>query len=115
MTVRASRPFELSHRPSIFVTSNRRSGPTGRVIRVRRVATIAALICLVAAFVSYVNAISGRSDSSLGIRTVEWLRDNGARGLVDRIENLYYSLTAPTVFSLPLKIGFWAAAVPSEM
>ena len=35
------------------------------------------------------------SDSSLSIRTVEWLRDNGARGLVNRVENFYYSLNAP--------------------
>jgi hypothetical protein len=36
------------------------------------------------------------SDSNLGIRTVEWLRDNGARGIVNDVENLYYSLTAPS-------------------
>ena len=46
--------------------------------------------------VSYLDAITGRSDSGIGIRTVEWMRDNGARGLVDRVENLYYSLTAPS-------------------
>ncbi|HEX4282384.1 MAG TPA: hypothetical protein VHZ27_16570, partial [Solirubrobacteraceae bacterium] len=37
------------------------------------------------------------------MRTVEWLRDNGARGLVDRVENLYYSLTAPSKGGPPLK------------
>ena len=31
----------------------------------------------------------------LGIRTVEWMRDNGARGLVNDVENIYYSLNAP--------------------
>lgn len=46
--------------------------------------------------VSYVGAVTGRSASSIGVRTVEWLRDNGARGLVDDIENSYYSLTAPS-------------------
>ena len=34
---------------------------------------------------------------------MEWLRDNGARGLVDRVENLYYSLTAPSKGGPPLK------------
>ena len=72
-------------------------------MRVRRIATIAAMICLAPAFVSYVGAATGRSDSSIGIRTVEWLRDNGARGLVDRVENLYYSLTAPSKGGPPLK------------
>ncbi len=37
-----------------------------------------------------------RSNSSLSIRTVEWIRDNGARGIVTSVENLYYSLTAPS-------------------
>ncbi len=72
-------------------------------MRVRRIATIAAMICLAPAFVSYVGAATGRSDSGIGIRTVEWLRDNGARGLVDRVENLYYSLTAPSEGGPPLK------------
>ncbi len=35
------------------------------------------------------------SDTSLGIRSVEWLRDNGARGLVNRVESVYYSFNAP--------------------
>ena len=36
------------------------------------------------------------SDTSLAIRSVEWLRDNGARGLVNRVESTYYSLNAPS-------------------
>jgi Phosphodiester glycosidase len=97
MTDRTTEPFDLSHHRSFFVPPSQRSRPTGRpVTRVRRIATIAAVICLAPAFVSYVAAMSAQSDSSIGIRTVEWLRDNGARGLVDRVENLYYSLTAPS-------------------
>ncbi|MGO9961228.1 MAG: phosphodiester glycosidase family protein [Solirubrobacteraceae bacterium] len=54
------------------------------------------------------------SDSSLGVRTVEWLRDNGARGLVDEVESMYYSWTAPSpggpaLRALPTQPG----AVPS--
>jgi hypothetical protein len=90
-------PLDLSHRRTLFVASSQRSRPTGRrVTRVRRIAAISAVICLVPVFVSYIAAVIGPSDSSLGVRTVEWLRDNGARGLVDRVENLYYSLTAPS-------------------
>jgi Phosphodiester glycosidase len=69
----------------------------------RRVLTIAALICLVPALVSYVQMLTEPSDSSLSIRTVEWLRDNGARGLVNRVENIYYSLTAPSTGGPALK------------
>ena len=68
------------------------------------------MICLVPAFVSYVAAMTGPSDSSIGVRTVEWLRDNGARGLVDRVENIYYTLSAPSkggpaLKALPRQLG----------
>jgi hypothetical protein len=53
----------------------------------------------------------------VGIRTVEWLRDNGARGLVNDVENFYYTLTAPTkggpgLHALPAQAGM-ALAPPS--
>ena len=53
-----------------------------------------------------------RSNSPLGIRTVEWLRDNGAAGIVAKVESIYYSLTAPskggpTLKALP-KVGYGA-------
>jgi hypothetical protein len=54
--------------------------------------------------------LAQRSDSSLGVRTVECLRDNGARGLVTKVESIYYSLTAgstggPGLRSLPRQPG----------
>ena len=71
MTVRTTEPFHLSHRNFPFLASSGHSRPTGRRgIRVRRIAAIAATICLVPALVSYVGALAGRSDSSIGIRTV---------------------------------------------
>ncbi|HEY5428831.1 MAG TPA: phosphodiester glycosidase family protein [Solirubrobacteraceae bacterium] len=54
-----------------------------------------AILCLVPTMVSYVRMLGARSDSSLSIRTVEWLRDAGARGIVNRVESFYYSLNAP--------------------
>jgi hypothetical protein len=88
-----------------------------RVWRARRVALFAALLCLVPVVISYVNAIAQPSDSSLGIRTVEWLRDNGARGVVNTVENWYYSLNAPArggpaLRSLPSQSGILAARAP---
>ncbi len=55
------------------------------------------------------------SDSSLGIRAVEWLRDNGARGLVNCVESIYYSFNAPstggpTLRALPNQPGVAASA-----
>ncbi len=54
------------------------------------------------------------SNSSLGIRTVEWLRDHGAAGLVAQIESVYYQLTAPAkggpaLHTLP-RVGFGGAS-----
>jgi hypothetical protein len=63
--------------------------------RARRIALAAALVALVPALASFASAISQPSNSSFFINAVEWLRDNGARGLVNTIENYYYSLTAP--------------------
>ncbi len=65
-------------------------------VRLRRIALFTALLCLLAALVSYVHMLTTRSDSSLGIRTVEWMRSNGVRWLVNDVENAYYSLTAPS-------------------
>ncbi len=72
----------------------RRSRP--RPHRVRRIAVLASLIALVPVLVSYAGVVMQTSNSSLGIRTVEWLRDHGARGLVNAVESLYYSANAPS-------------------
>jgi hypothetical protein len=57
--------------------------------------------------------MSEPSNSSLGIRSVEWLRDHGAAGLVSKVESAYYSLTAPskggpTLKALP-QVGYGTA------
>ena len=81
----------------------------------RRIVFASAVLCLLPALVSYVSAMTKPSNSSLGIRTVEWMRDNGARGLVNKVENIYYSLTAPAkggpaLRKLPGQAGALAAA-----
>jgi hypothetical protein len=74
---------------------------------------VAAALVIVVAVVSYVNAMSGPSNTALGVRSVEWLRDNGAAPLVAQVEDWYYTLTAPskggpTLKALP-KVGDVAA------
>ncbi len=69
--------------------------PRVRPVRARRVTLLVAVFLAVPALVSYANMLSQPSDSSWSIRSVEWLRDNGARGLVNRVESIYYSLNAP--------------------
>src|SRR5207248_8662217 len=74
----------------------RRRGRAGPVRRVAAVMTAAALFTLVLALFSYVGAVTRPSNSSLAIRSVEWLRDNGGAGLVSQAESYVYSLEAPS-------------------
>ncbi len=89
-----------------------RSGGEG-LRRIRRIALVAALVALVPSAFSYLDAMTEPSNSSLGVRSVEWLRDHGAAGLVSQVESIYYSLTAPskggaTLGALP-QVGYGAA------
>src|SRR2546421_11875216 len=82
--------------------------------RLRRVALVAALLTLIPALVSFASTMAQPSNSSFFINAVEWLRDNGARGLVNSVENYYYSLTAPAkggpaLHALPKQAGAYAA------
>jgi Phosphodiester glycosidase len=70
--------------------------------RIRRVALLSAILCLLPVLVSYAGVLTSPSNSSLGIRTVEWMKDNGLRGLVNDVENIYYSLNAPAKGGKPL-------------
>lgn len=88
------------------------SPPTRHPHRIRRIALVAASVALVPVVLSYLAAIAQPSNSSLPIRSVEWLRDHGAAGLVSKVESVYYSLTAPskggpTLRALP-QIGYRA-------
>jgi len=101
------RPGRGSARPD-------RHRPVSGASRVRRIAAMAALVLALPAAISYIGAITQTSNSSTGIRTVEWLRDNGAAGLVASVESFYYGLTAPskggpTLHALP-KVGYGAGA-----
>jgi hypothetical protein len=87
---------------------------------VRRVALAAAALCLIPALISYAKAMAAPSNSSLGIRTVEWMRDNGARWLVNEVESIYYSLNAPAkggpgLRALPRQAGVAPPLVPPRL
>ena len=93
----------------------RRGSARPRWSRVRRIVVIAAVLALIPALVSYVRTVTGASNSSLSINTVEWIRGHGARGLVNSVENLYYSWTAPAkggpaLRALPHQPGVAASA-----
>jgi hypothetical protein len=76
---------------------------------------VAAIIALVPVVFSFLGTMAEPSNSSFGIRTVEWLREHGAAGIVSQVESTYYALTAPakggpTLHALP-RVGYGAATV----
>ncbi len=75
----------------------------GRWPRARRIGLITAALIAVPALVSYASMLTQRSDSSLSIRTVEWLRDNGLRAVVNKVESVYYTLNAPATGGAALR------------
>jgi hypothetical protein len=83
---------------ALYRRLRRRPEPRGRTptAAAARIAVIGCLLVLAPAAVSYISAITRRSNSTLSIRSVEWLRDSGGRWLVSDIERFYYSLTAPS-------------------
>ena len=83
------RPSAGTRRPR---PDRRRGGP----YRLRRIVLVAAILALAPAAFSFISTMSEPSNSSFGIRSVEWLRDHGAAGLVAQIESAYYALTAPS-------------------
>lgn len=58
------------------------------------------------------------SNVPFGVRAVEWLRDNGAAGLVSKVEAVYYSMNAPAKGGPALKhlpaVGVAGAAAGSQ-
>jgi hypothetical protein len=68
---------------------------TPPVRRLRRILLAAFLFASIPVVYSYGTTMLQPSNSSLGIRTVEWLRDHGAAQIVADVETFYYSLNAP--------------------
>jgi hypothetical protein len=72
------------------------------------------LILVVGMLGSFTLTMMQSSNVGFGVRAVEWLRDNGAAGIVSEVESIYYSLNAPSkggpaLKKLP-KVGAAAAA-----
>ena len=105
--------------PAAVAASKHRSpGPTPLWRRLRRVALLALAICLAPALVSWLNALSRPRNVGVGVTTVEWVRSHGGNPLVSEVENVYYTLTAPSKGGPPLKslpqVGVSAAADPGK-
>lgn len=84
-------------------TRRRRDGGVPVWRRVRRVVLLAIAICLVPAAISWMNALSRPRNIGMGVATVEWVRSHGGNPLISEVENIYYTLTAPSKGGPPLK------------
>jgi len=67
------------------------------VQRVRRVVVLALIGVLIPVGWSYYRALTAPGSNTLGVRTVEWLKDNGMNGVVNSIEHWWYSHHQPPV------------------
>jgi hypothetical protein len=72
-------------------------------LAVRRIVALAVLVFVATKLVSYTSAMLAPSNVGFGVRSVEWLRDNGGAWLVSDIERVYYSVNAPAKGGPPLK------------
>lgn len=106
-----------AHSQPVRLPAARRS-PAGPAWRLRRITIFACVIALVPALISYAGTMLSPGNSSLAIRSVEWLRSNGGAGIVSKIENIYYSLNAPSKGGPELKalpqVGVGVAASRSH-
>ena len=100
---RASRAVPRLLPPPARRPARRPARPAALRLRVRRIVVLTALILVADLVVSFWGAVAGPSNVSFGVRAVEWLRDNGAAGVVSDVENIYYSLNAPSTGGPPLK------------
>jgi hypothetical protein len=71
---------------------------TRRSRRRRITAVLAVLLValLVAPAASYVNALTAPGSATLGMRTVDWVRSHHGGGVVNAIENWYYTRSKPS-------------------
>jgi Phosphodiester glycosidase len=71
--------------------------------RVRRIFALTLLFLLLSVGIAFCSAMSAPSNVPFGLRVVEWMRDNGAAGLVSEVERLYYSWSSPSAGGPALK------------
>ena len=70
-----------------------------------RVGIVVVLVALlVPVGVSYVHALNRAGTDTVGVRTVEWIRDNGGNGIVNTVERWWYTNNPPPTGGKPKAI-----------
>jgi len=84
-----------SARPRVKPAMRRHRRARLLAFRARRIVLLASLLVIVAACGSFTTTMLQPSNVPFSVRSVEWLRDNGAASLVSAVERAYYSINAP--------------------
>jgi hypothetical protein len=79
---------------------------------VRRVLALALVLAAIPVGVSYYQFMSLPAGDSVGVRTIEWIRENGMAGVVNDIEHWWYTNHPPPVGGKP-KNGLPTTAAPT--
>jgi hypothetical protein len=112
----AESPYRPDLRPArhrLVIDGARRSTRRRRLRTARRVIGALLLVGLLVVGVSYTRAMLRPSNAPLGVRSVEWLRDNGMAWLVNDVERFWYSHHAPAKGGPALKTLPVAGIAPS--
>lgn len=78
----------------------------------RRWVLLAILVLLALPVTSYIRALTYPGQATWSERSVEWVRDHGGGGVVDAVENWYYSRQQPSATGRPQDIPSGPAAAP---
>jgi hypothetical protein len=107
-------PSRRERRQEAHSAKKARKARTARARWVRRGFVVALVVVLVPIAWSYVHALQRPGTDSLGIRTVEWIRDHGGNGIVNTVERWWYTNNPPAVGGRPdrIEVQGTAAAVP---
>ncbi len=89
-----SRPSKRLAEPGADARRARRLRQRRRV-RIRRTVLLVVVAVLAPVLFSYTTTMLKPSSLPLGVRSVEWLRAHGGAWLVNDVERIYYSWTAP--------------------
>ncbi len=96
MTATLERPLDDPRVAAHDVPSVAPLAPPHRRSRaVRRLVLLALAVLVAATTVSYVGYLRAPGSGSVGERSVEWVRDHGGDGIVNRVEQWYYTRKAP--------------------
>ena len=71
--------------------------------RLRRIVVVALIVLALPTGISFISTMTQPSNSTFAIQAFEWLRDHGAAGVAVQIEDIYYSLNAPSTGGPGLK------------